>query len=379
MYEKISGSYSQRTGTKIADRTAEADLTFEISSTDYSDAAGVTKKIEWSVYSKASSQKNGLPPRRPVRLQSSGSLFTLRGRSITYLDDLIVSEIPFELSMDDAQTIESNQISGENEFIDILQNSSKISIKASNFCRGNHDVTDLELSFIIGEYKTGDSTLHPVLLCRGKVNMQHDLGSPDIICRDSTSALRTEHLFDRIIMLTSQVDLPKDLSTPNALHNRTVAPTDNAAKLITNLPKVLMKIVSLSLLLAIIMQPIRWTGNSIYQNFILYFSSETYLWVSSLTYYLLQIIRILLLLLILLIFMMTPLRYDFLQDFPVYFCVYFRSFFLLKEWGGGRLSFFVHGWNAWGFCGAVKQGMIYISATATLNMSSLCQLINFVS
>lgn len=357
MYEKI---YSQRTGIDFADRTVQADLTFEISSRDSSDATGVSQKMEWSLSSKASSQKNGLPPRRPLRLQSSGSLFTLRGRSITYHNDVIVNETPFALSLDDAQTLESKQNSGEIEFEDILRNSRKITLKASNFRRGNHPVKDLELSFIIGEYKTGDATSHPVLLCRGKVNMRNDLGPPDIISRNSTSVLRTEHLFDRIILLTSQVDLPKDSSLSHSLDSKTVDPTNYATELITSFPKVLVKIVVISLLVAIIVQPIKWTGDSVYHSVILSLSNETYQWASLLIYYLLQLIRILLLLLMLLIFLMTPIRHDFLQDFPVYFCVYFRSFLLFEEWGGGRLSFFVHGWNAWGFCGAVKQGMIIL-------------------
>jgi hypothetical protein len=357
MYEKISGGYSQRMGIIIADPTAQADLIFEISSKDYFGTIGSLQKTEWSLSSKSSSQKNGLPPRRPVRLQSSGSLLAVRGRSITYRNGLVVSEKSFELSIDDAQTLESNQNSGEIEFKDILRNSSKITVKASNFSGGDHPVTDIEISFIIGEYKTGDATSHPVLLCRGKVNMRHDLGSPESVSRDSTSVSRTEHLFDRIVLLTSQLDLPKDLSNSHSLNSKKIDSTSYASELITSLPKVLVKMVILCFLAAIIAQPIKWTGDSVYQRFVISLSSETYLWASLLIYYLLQLIRILLLLLILLIFLMTPLRYDFIQDFPVYFCVYFRSFFLLREWGGGRLSFFVHGWNAWGFCGAVKQGM----------------------
>jgi hypothetical protein len=369
MYEKISGGYSQRTGINIADRTAQVDLTFEISSKDCSGTVGSLQQTEWSLSSKSLSRKNGLPPRRPVRLQSSGSLFAVHGRSIMYLNGLIVSEKLFEVSIDHAQTLKGNQNSGENEFKDILRNSSKITVKASDFSRGNHPVTDLELSFIIGEYRTGDATSHPVLLCRGKVDMRHDLGTSEIFGHNSTSVSRTEHIFDRVVLLTSQVDLPKDLSTSNSLDGKKTESTNYATELIARLPKVLVKVVTLSLLAAIILQPIKWTGDSVYQSLIISLSSETYLWASFLIYYLLQLTRILLLLLILLIIMMTPLRYDFLQDFPVYFCAYFRSFFLLREWGGGRLSLFVHGWNAWGFCGAVKQGMTYFAKVIGLKIS----------
>lgn len=369
MYEKISGGYSRSTGKNVADREAQAELTFEIASKDSSDISGLYQKIAWSLSSKAaSSEKSGHPLRQPVRLQSSGSLFALRGRSITYIKGIVVREVPFELSIDDAQTLESHQDSGDIEFKNILRNQSKITVKASNFSNGNHPVADLTLTFIIGEYNTGDAAPHPVLLCNGKVHMRYDgnvtipapvPGSPDIISHESTIISTTEHVFDRIILLTSQVDLPKDQSSAYSQNSKKIDPINYAVESKKNFPQLLIKILTVSLLVAIIVQPIRWSGDGVYESFVLSLSTGTYLWVSSLIYYLLQIIRILLILSILVIFMATPMRYDFLQDIPVYFCVYFRSFFLLREWDGGRLSFFVHGWNAWGFCGAVKQGAIF--------------------
>ena len=83
---------------------------------------------------------------------------------------------------------------------------------------------------------------------------------------------------------------------------------------------------------------------------------DKHLWAVTVVCYILEVVRILSLLIVFLIFLATPTRYDYFLDFPIYLSRYIREILLLEESPGGRLSFFVHAWNAWGYCGAVRQG-----------------------
>ena len=163
-----------------------------------------------------------------------------------------------------------------------------------------------------------------------------------------------QHLFDHITLLSSQIDLPittkKNSLSMSVKNDEKIFSFDY----LTEIPKVLYKIFILMVLVAIIWQPFKF--------FDLINIPSRYSWIITAASYIFQIIRALFLLLILILLISTPVRWDFLQDLPVYLSVYVRSFLNLNDNESGRsgshMSFYVHGWNAWGFCGTVKQGNI---------------------
>ena len=77
---------------------------------------------------------------------------------------------------------------------------------------------------------------------------------------------------------------------------------------------------------------------------------------------LLWLVRILLVLFACVLMFITPLRRDFLSDFGVYMYSYLRwqmGYQTEKGTGHLGLTFFIHGWQAWSYCGALPQGSIF--------------------
>ena len=355
MFEKISVCDRQSREAQIDDAAGSSELFFEISSEDPLRTDKGFERLTWSLFSKNHSHHKNGSQSRAIRLQSSGSLFVVRGRTMYYVDGLISKTIPFEICLDDARTIESfqgNKTTANNECQAILRNQSSVTIIASNFPKNVCPISKLTLTFVVGEYYTDDTGHRPVLLCKGKVEMDETVKS----YIPGSKPEGVQHLFDHITLLSSQVDLP--VTTKK---NSSIVAMKKDEKIISfdylnEIPKILYKIFILMLLVAIIWQPFKFLD--------LINVPSRYLWIITAASYIFQIIRAVLLLVVLILLVSTPVRWDFLQDLPVYCSAYVRSFFNLDENGNGNgnggsgshMSFYVHGWNAWGFCGTVKQG-----------------------
>ena len=366
MFEKISVCNRQSREAQIDDSIGLSELFFEISSEDPLKTDKGFERITWSLFSKNHSHHKNGSHSRAIRLQSSGSLFVVRGRTIYYVDGLISKVIPFEICLDDARTIESfqdNKTTANNDYQSILRNQSSVTIMASNFPTNVCPISKLTLTFVIGEHYTDDTGHRPVLLCKGKVEMDETVKS----YIPGSKPEGVQLLFDHITLLSSQIDLPvtkKKNSLSVAVKNDDKIFSFDYLK---EIPKVSYKIFILMVLVAIIWQPFKF--------FDLINIPSRYLWIITAASYIFQIIRALLLLIILILLISTPVRWDFLQDLPVYLSVYMRSYLNLNDnengsgKSGSHMSFYVHGWNAWGFCGTVKQGNISYIKYLSIHLS----------
>ena len=172
----------------------------------------------------------------------------------------------------------------------------------------------------------------------------------------STDDNTVEYSFDDITLLTSVVNLPMPQQKKPLLRKT----GHHEATYYSKLPIVLMNILLLTFIFLFISQPMGGYRKTLLQLHYFCESDKKYLWTLVVMSYFLEAVRFFLLILVFLIFLATPARLDFFMDFPIYLSRYIRALLLLEDAPGGRLSFFVHGWNAWGYCGAVRQG---ISAT----------------
>jgi hypothetical protein len=157
-----------------------------------------------------------------------------------------------------------------------------------------------------------------------------------------------QHLFDHITLLSTQIDLPVETKKRSSSIILKKDDNNSTVDYLFGLPNVILKIFILTVLLGIIWQPL---GFIILPNI-----PTQHMWILSIVSYVLHAVRAVLLFVMLLLFFLAPMRSDILQDIPIHFCAHIRSLFNLSESSGGRMSFYVHGWNAWGFCGTVKQG-----------------------
>ena len=325
-----------------------------------------------------------------VCFSSSGRLFCIRGRSKHFHDGVLLRESPFEISLDSAKIKkieESVEDSDSGEFKNVLHGQTKISIEATDFDRSLSPISALSLTFIIGKFDTDNVGFRPILLCKGTVEMfsgqsyvpgQRELG---------TGGAMVEHVIDKIILFTAQVEVNGSFEKNNPItrypeiSDRNFYDTKRNEKgfqkyreeeqikvtrqYIQHIPALTVKFIKILLLLIILLNP-----NSL--NFLKYRSIQNFTttsmsqnqtsFMTNIISYLLIGVQILFWIVLLLIYIATPLRWDFIQDIPIYFNTYFRSILSLPdeyyENTNGNLSFFVHGWNAWGFCGAVKKGQI---------------------
>lgn len=303
------------------------------------------------------------------------------------------------------------------EFRNILLAPTRLTITAKGFDSHTSPISALSLTFLMGKYVTDNIGTRPVLLCKGRVEMMLGHEYDDDVIADSEQNSEhviksdgmtiVEHVVDRVIMLTAQVDLPKvdvphenvprnipqhHQNPQNVLHGNVLKNIPkilkNVPKILKNVPKILtmsgnhanhrhiennilsleyvnhvprmLKNILILLICGVVLfQPIQSYGAHVrtYSDIYLYYSNNSYVTMSSILFYVLRAVQVIFGLLLSIIILTTPVRSDFLQDFWVYFGVYFRSTFALSEGEGSRLSFFVHGWNAWGFCGAIRQGL----------------------
>ena len=347
MFEKISVCNRQSREGQTKEETSPSDLFFEISSEDPLETKQGFERITWSLFSKIRSHHKNGSPSKAIRLQSSGSLFVIRGRTIYYVDGLVSRVIPIEICLDDAQTIESFQgkkTPGSNEFEAVLRNQSRITIIASNFQKKVCPISKLTLTFVIGEHYSHDTGCRPVLLCKGQIEMDDTVKS----YVPGSKPEGVQHLFDHITLLSTQIDLPAESKKDFPLIALKKDDNNSLFDYLSELPNVIFKIFILTVLLGIIWQPL---GFIILPNI-----PTQYIWILSIVSYVLHAVRAVLLFVMLLLFFLTPMRSDILEDIPIHFCAHLRALFNLSESLGGRMSFYVHGWNAWGFCGTVKQG-----------------------
>ena len=356
MFERISVGNKQNLKDLSSSRIPAAELSFEIFSEKALNTVNSQERIRWSLSSKTRpSDKIGPTINQAVRLQSSGSLFCLKGRSVHYCNGVVCKEEAFSVCLDDSQLVETFQDSGDRgdeEFQGILRNQSGINLRASNFLGNNSPVSAISLRFVVGEYNIDDVGYRPILLCRGKVEMK----VKEVKCDQEKATLLEnndiEYAFDDITLLTSAVSLP--ISPRQSYKISTL--DHREPNYMWTLPKVLLNILILTTFFLIILQPMGGYRDVLTQCYHLFGLDDKHLWTVTVMCYILEIVRILSLLIVFLIFVATPTRYDYFLDFPIYLSRYIREILLLEESPGGRLSFFVHAWNAWGFCGAVRQG-----------------------
>lgn len=360
MFEKISVCDRQSREGQTEEKIGPSELFFEISSEDPLETKLGFERITWSLFSNVRSHHKNGSPSKAIRLQSSGSLFVIRGRTIYYVDGIVSTVIPFEICLDDAQTIESFQgkkTPESNEFKADLRNQSRITIIASNFPKAVCPISKLTLTFVIGEHYGHDTGCRPVLLCKGQIEMDDTVKS----YIPGSKLEGVQHLFDHITLLSTQIDLPTESKKGSSSIIPKKDDNNTYFDYLSELPNVILKIFILSVLLGIIWQPL---------GFIILPSIPTqHMWILLILSYILQAVRIVLLLVMILLFFLTPLRSDILQDIPIHFCAHLRSLFNLSESSGGRMSFHVHGWNAWGFCGTVKQGDSNLDACLSICLS----------
>lgn len=356
MFERISVGNKQNLKDLSGSRNPVAELSFEIFSEKALNTVHSQERIRWSLSSKTRpSDKIGTPINQAVRLQSSGSLFCIKGRSVHYRNGVVWKEENFDVCLDDSQLLETLQNSGDTEdeeFQGILRNQSGITLRASNFLGNNSPVSAISLRFIVGEYNIDDVGYRPILLCKGIVEMKVKEDKCDegkaILLDDNV----VEYSFDDITLLTSAVSLP----TSPRHRSKTSNLDHREPNYIWKLPKVLLNILILTTFFLIVFQPMGGYHENLLQGYHLSGLDDKHLWTLNVICYFIEAVRITSLLVVFLIFIATPTRYDYFVDFPIYLSRYIREILLLEESPGGRMSFFVHAWNAWGYCGAVRQG-----------------------
>ena len=335
-------------------------------------------------------QLEGSTPDLSVRFLSSGRLFCIKGRSKHFYNGVLMKESPFDICLDNAKIkeMQENSIDVSNkDFKNVLHGQTEITIKATDFDKSLSPISALSLTFIMGKYDTDNVGYRPILLCKGRVEMftgqPYVPGQKDI----RSSGEIVEHVIDKIILLTAQVGLKETIAgiirQENDAQNVECEIYDAKSKgkglqkykeeeqiKITreyneHIPSMMIKFLKIFLILIILITPMSL-------NFFGYFPMKDIIMKSIYHYqfslatnmisYFLRGLQILFLVLLFLVYIATPLRWDFLQDIPYYFNIYFRSTLSLSdefsEIDSKQLSFFVHSWNAWGFCGAVKQGHV---------------------
>ena len=189
------------------------DLSFKI----YSDELQATEKgtgnILWNLSTLSrKGDVDGSTSIKSINLSSSSSLFSIRGRSRYYLDGIMMKDLPFEVSLNSAKNVAVVEEIGDGidiNLINTLRGTSKLTLRATDFNNSESPITALTLSFITGEYETDNIGYRSVLLCKGTVEMKNNgdeyIPGPK---RIGQGGVIVEHLIDRIILLTGNIDLP---------------------------------------------------------------------------------------------------------------------------------------------------------------------------
>lgn len=392
------------TGTIEGKEDRDSSLQFEISRNKSDDSI---PNIQWnlsSVHKKKSTVSSS-----SLHLISSGRLFVVTGRSKYYHNGVLMKEIPFEISLQNADSITTTEITededcslnkksehnetrlnrNDQELKNVLRDYKSFLLKASGFS-DNCPISALSLIFTVGDYKTENIGYRSVLLLKGTIEMMEKQSYVPGHTVESTGDT-CEHVADRIILLTAQLGIPKIARETNevyvnsnemdrAMKEDNIKPKNKKQEVfqLDNILQILQNISILMVLAAILIHPdafekgikrgLKWAlkvpsqipsglpGDApqlnLYRNITVPYADTV------IFSYILKTIQLVLSLFIFLLYILTPFRIDFLEVCPVYF----RKYVLENLLGfstysdQSSLTFFVHGWNAWGFCGSIPQG-----------------------
>jgi hypothetical protein len=85
-----------------------------------------------------------------IRMFSSGGLFVLKGRTKHFNKGILIEVHPFEVSLNDAENVETVEVINDNEFKEVLRNQKQLTIRASGFDANKSPISALSLTFITG-------------------------------------------------------------------------------------------------------------------------------------------------------------------------------------------------------------------------------------
>jgi hypothetical protein len=249
----------------------DSSLRFEINNTNEN-----IPNIDWnlsSLHGKESTESSS-----SLNLISSGHLFVVTGRSKYYHNGVLVKEVPFEISLQNAKTVTTTEItedenrmimkkkggkevvSNENdqELKNVLRGYKSFVLKASGFS-DECPISALSLIFITGDYQTENVGYRSVFLIKGTIEMverqSYEPGHAVKITGDTC-----DHVADRIILLTAQVEIPecpKDASKVDVNNDRkvkTVKKKDKENKS-DNILQIIQNVSILIVLAAILINP----------------------------------------------------------------------------------------------------------------------------
>jgi hypothetical protein len=249
----------------------DSSLRFEINNTDE-----IIPHIDWNLSSLH--EKESTVSSSSLNLISSGRLFVVTGRSKHYHNGVLVKEIPFEISLQNAKTVTTTEIKedenrvimkkkGDKEVVsndndqelkNVLRGYKSFVLKASGFS-GECPISALSLIFIIGGYKTENVGYRSVLLIKGTIEMvEKQSYEPGHTVKSTGDTC--DHVADRIILLTAQIGIPecpKDAGKVDVNKNGKVknVKKNNKENKLDNIVQIIQNVSILMILAAIIINP----------------------------------------------------------------------------------------------------------------------------
>jgi hypothetical protein len=385
----FSGS-TLRTGN-FEDR--DSSLRFEINKSDDN-----ISNIKWNLLSLHGKDSTASPS--SLNLISSGRLFVVTGRSKYYHNGVLIKEIPFKISLQNATTVTTTEITDDEgsvtkkkgdkkiasndnnqEFKNVLRGCKSFALKASGFS-DECPISALSLIFTIGDYETEHVGFRSVLLIKGTIEMiERQSYEPGHAVKSTGDTC--DHVADRIILLTAQVGIPESPKYGDTVDGNSNGKVKSVKKndkrtenKLDNILQIVQNVSILMVLAAIVINPtafergvkmgLKWAlkvpsqipsglpgdapQSNKYRNITLPYADTV------IFSYILKSIQIFLSVFLFLLFILTPFRRDFLEVSPIYFRKYVLENLLGIYNTPNSLTFFVHGWNAWGFCGAIRKG-----------------------